>query len=1146
MIKKLFAIALALSISSWAMAPSVSAALTDSQVQSILDLLESFGADSTTIDNVESALTGGAVTPTTPTVSGCSITSFDRALSVGMTGDDVKCLQIVLNSDSVTKIADSGVGSPGNETSYFGPLTKAGVVKFQEKYSEDILASWGLTQGTGYVGQTTRAKLNELLGSGIVDDDDDDDDDVVITGDFTVALSADTPAASTIVADTTANDGGQALIPALTLTFSNGNASDIDVTSLKVKRSGISADADISQAYLYDEDGNQLAQYGAFSSGVITFTKSSGLFTVKGGKTKKVTFKFDLTNGTGSGKTFKFSVLSADYIGSEASSVGGSFPIDSNFLTTATTADLGKLAVATTTAPSTTVDPQDNFDLFPFTLAASDQKLEIRRIKFTNMGSVNDSDLQNLKLYDGATQILETIDQPTDGVLIFDFGDDPLIIDAGITKNLYLKGDITGGTNRTFQWSIQEQTDIEAYDTEYSVFIKPDASGWFVQKYAATTINTGKLSLSRASDSLSGSVAKDATNVSLSKFDIKAIGEDVKITQGTFDFYGSINSKGLDQVKIYFDGSQKGSTADSGSGAAAGTADLTVSFGNTFIVPADGEFHLLEIKSDVKASSSAAFTGGETLTAAVLTVTAAGKTSLASVGSVAAAGHTLTVRAGTLSVSKNNAYANWSGTIPTGVAGEADAMIGAWIITGGSGEGSSITAVKVKDDGSKGFGNYQNLSMYYGGTKDGGGVKIGDTQSSLSTNTTYTFYPSPYIDIDAAEQIELYAYADIKTTTTTGAGASLKIDEVDGTGKTTNSSVNFTNDISGQTHFVATAGALSFVLGADTPSSANLVGGGGPYTFATFDITAGAAENVDMTKVIMEANMSASAPQSSINNLSLWDGSSQVGSLVSGINASSCAIFDLTASPWTIPAGTEKTLTVKGYVPVVDSVNAVSGGGIQLRATSLDANIAFTYQGAKSGVSATSSLVLTGNAMYTYKTVLTADESSYSPTTKTGAGKANDQILVFKVTNEGAYTGYLVGVTTTMEWTQGTGVATATAVRLLEIYEYGDYDLGEAELASTTIASGTAYSAGTHQFVFRSYGKGTGAVSIPAGTTKYFEVRMDTTDVGQSTAANVGTSLRLSIASALHFTWDDDTSTTTQVRVSRNRTFPVEGNVLSW
>jgi len=42
-----------------------------------------------------------------------------------ITGDDVKKLQEFLNTNGF-KLADSGPGSPGNETTFFGSLTRAG------------------------------------------------------------------------------------------------------------------------------------------------------------------------------------------------------------------------------------------------------------------------------------------------------------------------------------------------------------------------------------------------------------------------------------------------------------------------------------------------------------------------------------------------------------------------------------------------------------------------------------------------------------------------------------------------------------------------------------------------------------------------------------------------------------------------------------------------------------------------------------------------------------------------------------------------------------------------------------------------------------------------------------------------------------
>lgn len=136
--------------------PSVPSLLSVTQINSIIELLKSFGADQSVIEKVQASLTGAVVIATLPeTVKGHS---FTRLLQLGTTHTDVKMLQIILNSHSDTIIASSGVGSAGKETNYFGSLTKKAVGKFQEKYG---IAKPG-NAGYGLVGPMTRKKLNEI------------------------------------------------------------------------------------------------------------------------------------------------------------------------------------------------------------------------------------------------------------------------------------------------------------------------------------------------------------------------------------------------------------------------------------------------------------------------------------------------------------------------------------------------------------------------------------------------------------------------------------------------------------------------------------------------------------------------------------------------------------------------------------------------------------------------------------------------------------------------------------------------------------------------------------------------------------------------------------------------------------------------
>ncbi len=84
---------------------------------------------------------------------------FKRNLYYGEKGKEITYLQVFLRNQGRL------VYPEGKVTGYFGPLTKRAVIRFQNKYYEDVLLPWGMKKGTGIVGRTTRIKMNEILAS---------------------------------------------------------------------------------------------------------------------------------------------------------------------------------------------------------------------------------------------------------------------------------------------------------------------------------------------------------------------------------------------------------------------------------------------------------------------------------------------------------------------------------------------------------------------------------------------------------------------------------------------------------------------------------------------------------------------------------------------------------------------------------------------------------------------------------------------------------------------------------------------------------------------------------------------------------------------------------------------------------------------
>jgi hypothetical protein len=924
----------------------------------------------------------GTVQGTTGT-GACTGITFSRTLKLGMAGTDVKCLQAILNQSADTQVSASGAGAPGSETTYFGAKTKAAVIVFQQKYASEVLTPIGLTAGTGLVGAKTVAKLNTLIGAvggtggtggtGVV---------LPTASGLTVAVAADNPISTTIVSGGGVNAGSQALIPYLKLNFSTPAGTSAKVTTLKLKRLGISTDTDVPNVYLYEGD-TKLAEMTSQSLGVITFTNAAGLFTVSG--TKTITLKADLYKAATAGKTIGLAIAASTDVVTDASAVNGTFPINGNLMTTALVADFGRLTVATSTN-SGTVDPGIiGWEAMRITLAAANQKIKIYSIKFLQLGSIQKTDIANLGLYSGATQLGTTqAALASDGTVTFDLSSAPYEIGSGITRTLSLKADVIGGSTRTIRFSLQRSSDIVAKDDNYGVYVAPDVSAvatFSVLDSTSALVTEGNLTISRATDSPSANVALNSSNITLAKFNIKAVGEDVRVSSLYVKVATTSAATAWDTIKnirVLYDGSQVGTTV-----TVTPAPNATSTFSFSFTVPV-GQTKVLEVKADIQ---------GDNLASGDKIIVYLGKgtsnvqrmTSLGAFGFPASdqAGNELTVSAAGLSAAKNTTI----GDI-TAVNNSQGVIIGSWFLTAGSAEGVDISRIGIKDASTSGSGAagtatntaqhslgeaFTNLELYYGSTKLGSTVVPTDSTPS----TEYSFYPSGF-SLAAGQTVRIDLKANVNPSPTWWGGNAAQLSSAESSGKITSNSANIGTPgaTPGQALTLSGAGVLSLALDSSAPEGSIVAMGDTEKIMGIWKLSANNTEDITVSQIIA-FNRAITTSSSNVLNLKLLCGADQFGTTQGGLILASGKYYAaFGGATCLIPKGSSKLITLKSDITSYGS-GATASGYLQFYLeipspiTGLSTS-AIIARGAADYASTTANTSSSANLVYPYRTSLTS------------------------------------------------------------------------------------------------------------------------------------------------------------------------------
>ncbi len=1097
-----------------------------------------------------SALAGGSSTPATS----CT---FSSTLTVGSKGSAVTCLQTYLTSTGDYTYS-------GGATGYFGNITKAAVASWQSKN--------GVSPAAGLFGPISRAKYSELQA-------------VAVTPTPTPTPTPGTPAAGSGLTVSLASDQpapglfGESFAsrPFTKLNFTASSDGDVTVKKIVIERVGQSADAVFSGVIALDENYIRYDRSKTFGSDhTLSLTPS---IVVKAGQTKTVYIAGDSDNNQDAynGQLAALQVKSVD---AGTATVNGSFPMVGSTMTINST-----LAIGSATLTRGTLDPgvsqtkEVGTTGYVFSgiriSAGSNEDITIKAVKFLQSGSASASDLANVKVVLDGTEYPAELS--ADGkYYTANFGSG-LFVQKGLQKEMSIKGDLTGGSNRTVDMNLDYYEDLRIVGATYGYAITPSATnsgdsatdndGTLQSSNPnydgyLTTIGTGTMNVTKANSVSAQNIAINLADQVLGGFDFDVKGEPITIATLRFDLAPN-------------------------SGSAADTADIT----NVKLVRADGTVVAGPVDAVAGGTNAVVFTDTVTFNPGITTYKLIGKLgtdftnnntvtasttpgsnwstirgtvsniSLTPTPSTAVIANTMTVKAAALAVSVSPIPS--AQTIVAGL----NAFTFANFVFDASGSGEDVRTTSFQPQISVGQVNtaddVRSCQLFDGETALNTGTNIVNPGNSVGNQTNVTFTLDSGVVIPKGTVKTLAMKCNISATTTSvstvagtinytfgwglGAEASAANTAVT-TGLTSGQTVTATiNSNNGQTISIVASGTLSIALDASSPGARWAAGGTTDNVLNVLRITTG-AEDVSLTQLGLILGGGASNTPQDLTKVTLWDGDASPQVKVGEVVFSTADIATATISGLVIPKNSDRRLVIKGDIGTFGVGAPAKPGhlvrveywyasgdssGNGTRGTGLSSGN-FIYSGTTASTTASGGLyiakaypVLTPIALPTNKLIAGTPAIYRFSVTAPSTGPVGLYKFSFRTATAGGntITPASFQVSNFQAWGYSDSAFSIPAYGSTGLLNSGDV------LSASTSASGfaiddSANQAGRFTIFFNPVaGSGTTyeAIQVPAGQTRYFEVKA--TVAGVTSSTTLSTQLEGDIA-AIYSESSADTFTT--------------------
>lgn len=1061
-------------------------------------------AQLTKLSGTSSTGTGGAM------VGKCT---FTKSLTVGSRGDDVKCLQMKLNV------------SPAS--GYFGPLTKAAVVKWQKDA--------GVSPASGYFGPISQAKYSSMAA-------------------ITPAASPTPPGATPPVAvpagsgltvtapvDQPASQlapGSAARVPFVKAILTASADGDVTVKSVTVERRGPSDDANFDSILLLDENGMQIGNTKTLSSEhKVTLNNE---FVVKAGTSKTVTIAANMVaiGSINSGQIAKFAITAVD---AGSSKVNASLPIEGNGMTMNSTLTIGSVTMSIGSLDPGSANTK-NVGTSAYYLASvkaavgSAEDVTFQSIRFNQSGSAAASDLANVMVNVGGKDYPATV--TSDGKYWAASLGDGIAVIKGNNLEFSVKADLVSGSARTVDMDILRKSDVvvKGKTFGYNIVVGGGSSGAasagafssnqepFFNSYV-TTINKGSILISRSSSVTSGNIPVSVTDTTLGAFTFDVKGEPMQISSLTlnFTFTGTGTSSNLTGLKLF----------DSNGGIVAGPKDPSsgiVTWTDTWTAPV-----ALGIYT-VKGKLSTTFVTNDTVQVGMnpdnITVkgTVTGLTVSAAPAATLVNANSQNVRSGAMSMSV--ASTPFSQTVVRGVNqfGFSSFTFDATQ----SGEDVRVTSVKLRDTiSATGVGDEINSCAIYDGatalTTGGDVISPSDPSSGTTNDVTFTLTNNLIVTKGTTKTVDLKC--NVSSSATANSTHAWGINDTTATNVSgTQTGTAITESVTtgtGNTMTVKGAGSFTVVKDASAPSATLVLSSKTdvPMNVLKYHAT---DEAINITELTLTYS-SSTASTSDFLKATVWDGATKIGEAVWAGGAQNATTTFTTA--FSIPKDADRLLTIKADIASID-VNASSTPG-RLLAVDYNGVSSSTGTGQSSGVKlgSSSNVNTVGASMQIMKSLPTFAKIAVPSTT---LPQTNAVLYRFSVAADPA------GPVALYKFTFLVSSSTVSATTsTYNVFGYSDssfsvkaYDnnpvnsravgcAGQSTFDSDTTCNATDSTgsvtastsvATSSQIVFFfnpvNYVASTSeAIVVPAGTTRYFELRGDIRNPGSGTGNNISVSL---------------------------------------